>query len=80
MPEPKRWLRRVPSRTRPEPGKFSLTVAKRDDKAQSRAFIRTARELGCDEDQEAFKRALRQIASAPSPKRRDKSQDDGKPS
>ena len=59
-------------------------MPRRDQKAntdtQSDRFIRTARELGCDEDQEAFKRALRQIASAPSPKRRDKSQDDGKPS
>jgi hypothetical protein len=29
---------------------------------QSEAFIRTARELGCDADQVMFERAIRQIA------------------
>jgi len=51
-----------------------------DKRPQVAKFRETARELGCDEDPEAFKRALRQIASAPAPKRRDKSQDDDKPS
>jgi len=38
---------------------------------QSEAFIRTARELGCDEDEERFKETLRRVAGAkpkPSPK------------
>ena len=38
---------------------------------QRERFMRTARELGCDEDPEAFKRALRQISKAP-PAPRDK--------
>jgi hypothetical protein len=35
------------------------------DRKQSQrdAFIRTARELGCDVDQEAFERAVRRVAS-----------------
>ena len=38
--------------------------AKRDQgsASQSRRFIDTAREPGCDEDQEAFERAVRQVA------------------
>ena len=32
-----------------------------DSKAQSQRFIETARELGCDEDEEAFKVKLAQI-------------------
>jgi len=32
-----------------------------DRRSQSEKFIRTARELGCDEDPEAFERAARQV-------------------
>ena len=32
---------------------------------QSERFIRKARELGCDEDPEAFARAVRKLAKAP---------------
>jgi hypothetical protein len=32
---------------------------------QRDAFIRTARDLGCDEDQEAFERAVRKLVKAP---------------
>jgi hypothetical protein len=46
---------------------------------QSERFIRTARELGCDEDPEAFKRALKQIAKA-KPAPREAKKDDDKPS
>ena len=39
--------------------------------SQKDVFIRTARELGCDEDLEAFERAVRTLAKAPpSPKPR----------
>ncbi len=44
---------------------------------QSERFIRTARELGCDEDPEAFKRAVRKLAKAPpAPRSRTKADDD----
>jgi hypothetical protein len=45
---------------------------------QSQRFIRTARELGCDEDPEAFKRAVRKLAKAPppAPRKRKKRDDD----
>jgi hypothetical protein len=36
--------------------------AKLADSKQSERFIRTARELGCDEDPEAFKRVVRKLA------------------
>lgn len=45
---------------------------------QSRRFIRTARELGCDEDPEAFKRSVEKLVKAPPPtprKRRDQTGD-----
>jgi len=35
--------------------------------SQHDKFIRTARELGCDEDQEAFERAVRQLAASKKP-------------
>jgi hypothetical protein len=38
--------------------------AKKSDDAQSKRFIETARELGCDEDEAAFDEKLRQIAMA----------------
>jgi hypothetical protein len=41
---------------------------KADDKAQSKAFIDKARELGCDEDEAAFEERLRKIAKATPPK------------
>jgi hypothetical protein len=40
-----------------------------DQEAQSRRFIKTARELGCDEDGAAFDEKLKRIATAtPKPK------------
>lgn len=39
-------------------------------KEQSARFIRTARELECDEDPEAFKRAVRKLAKAPARRER----------
>jgi hypothetical protein len=41
---------------------------KADDKAQSKAFIDKARDLGCDEDETAFDERLRKIAKATPPK------------
>ena len=38
-----------------------------EQRDQHQRFVETARELGCDEDPEAFKRAVRQIAKAPPP-------------
>jgi hypothetical protein len=38
---------------------------KRDDPAQSTAFIKAARELGTDNDPERFKETVRKIAKAP---------------
>jgi hypothetical protein len=35
---------------------------------QADHFKRAARELGCDEDQDAFDKVLKRIASAPPPK------------
>lgn len=34
---------------------------------QHRAFVKKARELGCDESEEAFDRALGKVAEAPPP-------------
>jgi hypothetical protein len=41
--------------------------SKAHNKGQSKAFIEKARELGCEEDEAAFKERLRKIASAPAP-------------
>lgn len=41
---------------------------KRDEQAQSEAFVRAARELGTDESEEAFDKVLKRIAKAPPPK------------
>lgn len=50
---------------------------KRDDPEQSRRFIEKARELGCDESEERFDKALRIIAKQkprkPEPKQERKS-------
>ena len=35
---------------------------------QHRGFVKAARELGCDESEEAFDKVLRKVASAPPPK------------
>jgi hypothetical protein len=48
--------------------------------SQKDKFIRTARELGCDEDSEAFKRAVRKLAEAPPAPRSRTKADDDKPS
>jgi len=37
---------------------------RKDDPDQSKRFIETARELGCDEDEVAFDEKLRRIATA----------------
>jgi hypothetical protein len=37
---------------------------KKSDPTQSKRFIETARELGCDEDEAAFEEKLKQIATA----------------
>jgi hypothetical protein len=36
--------------------------------SQHRAFVKAARELGCDDDSAAFDKVMKKIASAPSPK------------
>ncbi len=42
--------------------------AKMDDREQAAAFRKAARELGCDDNEERFKDALRTVAKAkPSP-------------
>lgn len=35
---------------------------------QGKEFVRVARELGCDENEEAFKELLRKLVTAPHPK------------
>ena len=48
-----------------------------NEKPQSQRFVRTARELGCDEDPEAFKRVVKKLAKAPpAPRERAKKADD----
>lgn len=37
-------------------------------KKQHREFVKAARELGCDEDEAAFKERLKRLVSAPSAK------------
>jgi hypothetical protein len=44
-----------------------LGKAKTGSKTQRERFIEAARELGLPEDEEAFDRALKKIASAPPP-------------
>jgi hypothetical protein len=52
-----------------------------DEKAQAEKFRRVARDLGCDEDPEAFKRAVRKLAKAPpAPRKRAQGANDEKPS
>jgi hypothetical protein len=46
-------------------GRKSRQKASHADPAQSRRFVETARELGCDEDPEAFKRAVEKLVKAP---------------
>lgn len=41
----------------------------KDAREQSKRFIEAAREAGCDEDPDAFDKALRKVASAPPPKK-----------
>ena len=49
--------------------------------SQRDKFIRTARELGCDEDPEAFRRVVEKLAKAsPAPRRDRAKKDDDKPS
>lgn len=44
-----------------------MTSGKTKDKSQRERFIEAARDLGCDEDEEAFDKALRKIASEKPP-------------
>jgi hypothetical protein len=46
---------------------MSKAPTKRDNRSQAERFIETARQLECDEDEEAFKAKLKQIAK-PTPK------------
>ena len=41
-----------------------MVKSSRIDKEQSKRFIETARELGCDEDEAAFEEKLKRIATA----------------
>lgn len=51
------------------------------DTKQRKKFIETARELGCDEDPEAFERAVKKLAEAPPlPSKKRKPAEDDKPS
>ena len=43
-------------------------IDRKGDKEQTKRFKEAARELGCDEDPEAFDRALGKVASSPPPK------------
>jgi hypothetical protein len=43
---------------------MSKSTPKSSDAEQSRRFIETARELGCDEDEAAFEEKLKRIATA----------------
>jgi hypothetical protein len=58
----------------------SETKEKSRSMTQRERFIETARELGCDEDPEAFERAVRKLAKAPPAPRGRSKKDDGKPS
>jgi hypothetical protein len=42
-------------------------AAAEDTRSQRQKFIDTARELGADEDVEAFRRIVRRVATAPTP-------------
>jgi hypothetical protein len=42
--------------------------AKPQKSDQHREFVKAARELGCDDDEAAFKDRLKQLVSAPPPK------------
>ncbi len=44
----------------------------RDDPAESKRFIETAREVGADENGESFERVFKAIVSAGRPKSRDR--------
>lgn len=46
-------------------GKKNTDDSNMDD--QSKRFIEAARELGCDEDEAAFKERLKKLAKAPPP-------------
>ena len=56
-----------------------MTKHARSDASQSARFVKAARELGCDDDPEAFKDKLKQLVKAPPPasvgKRKSKKQD-----
>lgn len=43
-------------------------VRKKTASSQHARFVNAARELGCDEDEAAFDKVLKKIASAPPPK------------
>jgi hypothetical protein len=50
------------------------------EKTQKQLFIEKARELGCDEDEAAFKERLRKIAKAvPEPKKTGNKQETSRP-
>lgn len=44
------------------------TTQMTDHKPQSEKFVETARALGCDEDEAAFKERLKKLVTAPAPK------------
>lgn len=58
-----------------------MTKNSRSDRnSQKETFVRTARELGCDEDPDAFARTVKRLAKAPPPikrPRRDKAKPEG---
>jgi hypothetical protein len=56
------------SHAAPSPRKSRKTSSKPDPDQYER-FLQTARQLGCDEDEETFQRALRKVATAPPVKR-----------
>lgn len=41
---------------------------KKSEKSQAERFVTAARELGCDDGEEAFDKKLKAVASAPPPK------------
>lgn len=53
-----------------KPALRNLMADKKPQSSQSKAFIEKARELGCDEDEQVFDRALKKVG-APTSKRSD---------
>jgi hypothetical protein len=49
-------------------GEKQKRIPKTSDKRQYERFVKTARKLGCDENEETFERAFKKIVSVRRPK------------